>query len=279
MNTTPDLGLLQMLLAYLLLLLIFLLVRLRGGRQGKDILLASFRMTVQLVLAGYLLGWIFDSMHPLYTVGVVILMEAFAVYTILHRSRYPLSRGLKQVIAFSVLLGTLVNVLFFLLAVMRIEPWYNPRFFIPAAGMLIGNSMNGIALGVNSLSGGMRERRNLVEAALMLGATPRTAARSVMDDAFSTAVMPTVNSMLGMGIVFIPGMMTGQIMSGNAPLLAVKYQIAIMLGIFASVVLTVFLAVVMGTRTFFNNASQLIIDEETGGSGKAGLFKKSGGVQ
>ncbi len=262
MNSTPDLGLLQMILAYLLLLLVFLLVRLRGAGRGKDILLSVFRMTVQLILVGYLLGWMFESMHPLYTLGVVLLMEAFAVFTIIRRSRHPLSRRLKQVIAFSVVMGTLVIVFYFMLAVVHVLPWFNPRYFIPVAGMLIGNSMNGIALGVNSLCGGMRDRRAMVEGALMLGAAPSMAARSIMDDAFATAIMPTVNSMLGMGIVFLPGMMTGQILSGNSPLLAVRYQIAIMLGIFSSVVLTVFLLVLLGTRSFFNSSAQLVLEEE-----------------
>jgi putative ABC transport system permease protein len=91
----------------------------------------------------------------------------------------------------------------------------------------------------------------------MLGATPQMAVREVVNDAFSAAVIPTINSMLGMGIVFLPGMMTGQILAGASPLTAIEYQLAIMMGILGSVSLTVYLLVRQGYRSFFNERAQL----------------------
>jgi putative ABC transport system permease protein len=93
----------------------------------------------------------------------------------------------------------------------------------------------------------------------MLGASPQMAAKSVVDNAFDSAILPTINSMVGMGIVFLPGMMTGQILSGVSPLTAIEYQIAIMLGIVGSVALTVILFVYWGSKTFFNQQQQLNI--------------------
>ena len=122
--------------------------------------------------------------------------------------------------------------------------------------MLVGNSMTGITLGVNRLVDGMSTQKHLVEGALMLGATPKMAAKHIVDDAFDSAILPTINSMLGMGIVFLPGMMTGQILSGASPVDAISYQIAIMLGILGSVSLTVILFVQLGCKTFFNEQKQ-----------------------
>jgi putative ABC transport system permease protein len=103
----------------------------------------------------------------------------------------------------------------------------------------------------------MEKQKDLVEGALMLGATPKMASKQIVDDAFDSAILPTINSMVGMGIVFLPGMMTGQILSGTSPVTAIEYQIAIMLGILGSVALTVVLFVQLGYKTFFSEDSQL----------------------
>jgi putative ABC transport system permease protein len=154
--------------------------------------------------------------------------------------------------------GTLCCLFYFLLAVVQITPWYEPQYFVPIAGMIVGNSMTGISLGIKSLTEGMTTQKNLVEEALVLGATPKIATRDIINSTFDGAIMPTVNSMLGMGIVFLPGMMTGQILSGIAPTTAIAYQIAIMLGILGSVSLSVILMLVLGYRTFFNEQDQLV---------------------
>ncbi|MBN1775221.1 MAG: ABC transporter permease, partial [Clostridiales bacterium] len=143
------------------------------------------------------------------------------------------------------------------LVVVRISPWYDPQYFIPIAGMIVGNSMTGISLGVKSLTEGMTVRKETVEEALILGATPQAASADIINSTFDAAIMPTINSMLGMGIVFLPGMMTGQILSGTLPTTAIAYQIAIMFGIFGSVSLSVILMLQLGYRTFFNKEQQL----------------------
>jgi len=104
----------------------------------------------------------------------------------------------------------------------------------------------------------MTTQRNLVEEALILGATSQAATSPIINNTFEAAIMPTINSMLGMGIVFLPGMMTGQILSGIAPTTAVNYQIAIMLGILGAVAITVIVMLQLGYRSFFNAEDQLI---------------------
>jgi putative ABC transport system permease protein len=218
-------------------------------------------MTVQLVLVGYLLVYLFDNINPFFTIGVVIIMEVFAVYNIFKRTKYRLSKRLKRAVAISMTIGTLSCLFYFLLVVLRVNPWYNPRYFIPIAGMIIGNSMTGVSVGVNQLVDGMQTKKHLVESALMLGASPKIAAKDIVNSAFDSAILPTINSMLGMGIVFLPGMMTGQILSGTSPLTAIEYQIAIMLSILGSVALTVVIFVQLGYKSFFNSEDQLIIED------------------
>lgn len=261
MNSVIDLQLWQMAAAYVFVVVLLFIVRARGISREKEILISTVRMTLQLILTGYVLVYLFTTSNPLYTIIIIVAMEIFAIYNIFKRAKTKLSKSLKKIIAISMILGTLSSLIYFLLVVVNISPWYDPRYFIPIAGMLIGNSMTGISLGVTKLVDGMYNQRHLVESALMLGATPKMAAKEMVDKAFDSAILPTINSMVGMGIVFLPGMMTGQILSGTSPVTAIKYQIAIMLGILGSVALTVILFVQLGYKTFFNAQSQLISED------------------
>lgn len=262
MNGIINLQIWQLIAAYIFVIILMFIVKLKGIPREKEILIASTRMTLQLILTGYVLVYIFNTPSPWYTILILAIMEAFSVYTIIKRTKVKLSLKLKQIIAFSMIVGTVFCLLYFLLIVVQISPWYEPRYFIPIAGMLIGNSMTGISLGVSRLVDGMNTKKDIVEGTLMLGATPKMAAKQIVDDAFDSAILPTINSMVGMGIVFLPGMMTGQILSGISPVTAITYQIAIMLGILGSVSLTVILFVQLGYKTFFNEQSQLIIDNK-----------------
>lgn len=249
----------QMAAAYVFVVLLLIIVKTKGIPREKEILLSTVRMSLQLVLTGYILVYIFDNSNPFYTLLAILIMEVFAVYNIYKRSKIKLSEKIKSIIAFSMVTGTILSMFYFILVVISPSPWYDPRYFVSIAGMIIGNSMTGISLGVNRLVSGMNEQKHLVEAALMLGATPKAASKHIVSSAFDSAILPTVNSMVGMGIVFLPGMMVGQILSGTSPVTAIGYQIAIMLGILGSVSLTVILFVQLGFKTFFNQEHQLEI--------------------
>jgi hypothetical protein len=124
--------------------------------------------------------------------------------------------------------SSVLVITFALLTALRPDPWYDPRYAIPLLGMILGNCMTGIALGLDTLTTGLMNRRDGVEARLMLGATRWQAARPVTRDALRSALMPIVNSMSATGVVSLPDMMTGQILSGVPPAEAVKYQILVM---------------------------------------------------
>lgn len=262
MSTVIDLQIWQMLAAYIFVMILLIIVKIKGIHREKEIIISSVRMTLQLILTGYLLRYIFNTSSPIFTLLILTVMEIFAVYSIIHKFKTKLTLNLKKITAFSMITGTLVCLFYFLLIVINISPWYDSRYFIPIAGMLIGNSMTGISLGVSHLVNSMHTERSIIEGALMLGATPKTASKHIINNAFDYAFLPTINSMVGMGIVFLPGMMTGQILSGTSPVTAIEYQIAIMLGILGSVSLSVILVVQLGYKTFFNNESQLIITDQ-----------------
>lgn len=257
MNGIIDIPLIQLISAYIFIIVLLIIVRIKGIHREKEIVISSIRMTIQLVLVGYLLSYIFENSKLIYTIAFMIVMELFAIYNIIKRIKDRINSRLKKIIAFSMIIGTVISIFYFIFIVINVAPWYEPRYFIPIAGMLIGNSMTGIALGVTKLIDDMKVNKNLIESSLMLGATPKMASKKIVDNAFDSAILPTINSMVGMGIVFLPGMMTGQILSGSSPLLAIKYQIAIMLGIVGSVSLTVIIFVQLAYKTFFNKYSQI----------------------
>jgi len=259
MDGIVEIELWRLAVAYVFLALLLIITWKLGVRREKEIVISVLRMTLQLILMGYLLVFVFQTNHLLVTLGVFILMQLFAVRNIYARIKLRIGAKLRRVIVFSLLLGTGIPIFFFLAVVVNVHPWYEARYFIPIAGMLIGNAMTGAALGAERLINGMAVKKEWVEGALMLGATPLQAAGDVVHDAFNAAIMPTISSMVGMGIVFLPGMMVGQILSGVSPIVAIEYQIAIMLGILGGVSLTVYILMRFGYKTFFNRRSQLEI--------------------
>ena len=257
MENIIEIELWRLMAAYIFLAILLVMVWKQGVGQEKEIVVSALRMTAQLVVMGYVLVFVFDVNHMLVSLAVFALMEAFAVRNIFDRVKLEINVKLRRVIISSMILGTGIPVFYFLAVIINVEPWYEATYFIPIAGMLIGNSMTGIALGAERMINGMKTRRELVEGALMLGATPFEASKPVVNDAFNAAVLPTVNRMFGMGIVFLPGMMVGQILSGVSPIVAIEYQIAIMLGILGSVSLTVYILIQFGYKAFFNRYNQL----------------------
>lgn len=126
------------------------------------------------------------------------------------------------------LLASAVVTVFALTTQLRPDPWYDPRYAIPLLGMVLGNTMTGIALGQNTLTQAAQQRRASIEAQLALGRDRRTALGPSVRQALSTAWMPIINTMSATGVVSLPGMMTGQILGGVEPVEAVKYQILIL---------------------------------------------------
>lgn len=256
-DTVMNLSVVQLAIAYIFVLLLLIIFKSRGIKREKQILIASTRMTVQLTLMGYVLMFVFDNPSWWLTSLMITIMITFAIYNSIKRVKTTMSKELKKIIAFAIICGALATAVFFIIVVLQVKPWFNPQYFIPISGMIIGNSMTGIALGANKLCSDIEDKRVEIENSLMLGASPLVATKEIVNNAFDSAILPTMNNMLTIGIVSIPGMMTGQILSGTFPLTAIKYQIGIMLAILGSTGLATVLFVTLGYRTFFTKDNRL----------------------
>ena len=219
-----DLGLAAM----LVLLNGGLSIALRLGLERR-LAIATLRMVVQLALVGLVLTTLFRLVSPGWTALAALVMVLVAGREIMARQErrlrgawgYGLGTGTMLVAA------TLVTV-FALTTQVSPEPWYHPRYALPLLGMILGNTMTGISLGLQTLSTTLVRERIAVEARLMLGATRQVALEHALREALRSALMPIINAMAAAGLVALPGMMTGQILAGVEPVEAVKYQILVM---------------------------------------------------
>jgi putative ABC transport system permease protein len=257
MNDVARMEIWQFSLIYLLLLVVLAIMKMSRVHQAKLMVVASVRMTVQLALAGFVLTYLFQNPHPAFTFTYLAAMTGFAVYRVLQKNR-TLNRRFQMIIAGSVALSGLFVLVFFIYVVVG-QSIVSPRYVIPIAGMLMGNTMTGTTLGIKAFRENLTGQRARIEVMLNIGATPQRVLLPFARQALETALLPTFNAMVGMGIVSLPGMMTGQILSGTLPTTAIMYQIAIMIAICTVVCLSTFGALFVGYRTLFNARNQITL--------------------
>jgi len=203
-------------------------IRLRLGIT-RSLAVAATRMVVQLLLVGLVLKYLFAVKSPWLTLGVVFIMIGFAGYEIMNRQDRKLTGWWSYGIGVSTMTFAAVTVTLLALSTqLRPDPWWDARYAVPILGMLLGNAMTGISLGLNNLLTAVTRERWAVEAQIALGHPREVAMRPFIRRALKTALMPTVNAMAATGVVSLPGMMTGQILAGADPVEAVKYQLLIM---------------------------------------------------
>lgn len=248
-------GIERFLLIYLLLVIVLVVMKKCHVDQTKLLLVASVRMTAQLVLAGFLLTYIFENPKPLFTVVYVFVMAAFAAHRVLSMNKW-LNREFRLVIIASLFVAGTGIILFFIMIIVG-ESIFNPQYAIPLSGMVFGNAMTGINLALKSFHENMESERHKIEALLNIGGRPKDILLPFVNRALEMALLPTLNSMVGMGIVSLPGMMTGQILSGTLPTTAILYQIAIMIAICTVVCLAVFGSLYFGYRSLYNRRNQI----------------------
>ena len=255
MNGAEKLNIIQFLLVYLLLIIVLVIMKKSKINQTRLLFVGSLRMTVQLVLAGFILTFIFKNPHPAFTIVYVIVMTAFAIFRVLSKNK-SINPNFKKSVALSISLSGISVLIFFIIVVVN-QNIFNPQYTIPLAGMIIGNSMTGVGLGLKSFNESLKSNRIRIEALQNLGVTPKKILLPYVNSSLETALLPTLNSMVGMGIVSLPGMMTGQILSGTLPTTAIMYQIAIMVAICTSVCISVYCSLNFGYHTLYNDKYQI----------------------
>ena len=225
------------------------------GRLG----LAAIRTVIQLLLIGFVLRWIFglDSAIALFVVFAVMLVAASRAAV---RRPSRSFRGATLQAFITLVLCGLTTTFAVTLAIVHVEPWYNPRYTIPLLGMVLGNGLTGISLCLDYVLEEFSERRAMVDMELAHGASAWEASRNVLSNGVRRGMIPIINSMMVVGIVSLPGMMTGQILAGADPYEAVKYQIVVMFMIAAATSMGCMLIALLVQRHMFNERHQLRSD-------------------
>lgn len=253
------LDLLQVSFAALLILLngiISLVMRL--GLE-RSLIWASIRTIVQLLLVGLVLDLVFQADRWYVVLGMLAVMTFIAGFTAAQRSKRKFS-GIWLSCILSMWCSSWVILIYALLLVFEGgDQWYRPQYAIPVAGMILGNTLNGISIGLNSFLEALTRDRHLIETKLALGANRWEAARQPVQNAVRTGMIPIINAMSIVGIVSLPGMMTGQLLSGTDPMEAVKYQIVIMFLIASATAIGTVLIVLLSYRQLFSSDHQLLV--------------------
>lgn len=227
---------------------------LAGIRMVRDGLMATARATAQLVAVGAILGWVFARERWWQVALVLVAMTLIAGWTAGRRVDRVLS-GMRSL--FALVLGAVTAVT--LLYVTRVAVGVAgpaPQYVIPLGGIILGNAMTAAVLAATRYAEELGERRERVEAALALGASPAQAGREITRRAFTAAVTPVINAMLIVGIVKLPGVMVGTLLGGVDPLTAARYQLVVMFMLVWGDGLTALIVLALVRRKAFTRAWQ-----------------------
>ncbi|NOL50317.1 ABC transporter permease [Pelistega europaea] len=225
----------------------------------KSLLIGAIRTVVQLSVIGIVLKWIFTINHESVVLLILLVMTSIAAITAKGRNSFTY-RGLLQDTFVAVWLPSWTVLFISMLLILRVDPWYSPQFLIPIGGMIIGNILTGVALVTERLLSEIKEKRAYIEMLISLGATPWESYQKIAKNAVSAGMMPSINNMMVVGLVSLPGMMTGQILAGQDPEQAVRYQIIMLFFQTATTGIACILVVYMVFKRLFNAEGILLFE-------------------
>ena len=247
----------------LLLALVFILIAQASSfiyhlGLNRDITIGTIRTFAQLFLMGYVLTFILKTSNPFLVIGVFMVMVVSAMFIIKGRVK---EKQIPYIIPtfLTMLVSYLATAIFVSGLIVGITPWWEPRYFIPAGGMVIGNSMSALAISLERMFRDMRQQKELVEMKLSLGANYREASLDIFKNAITAGMIPSINAMMGVGLVFIPGMMSGQILAGTDPLIAIRYQIVVMLMLVGSTAVSSVVVMLFVRRRCFGSGEEVLL--------------------
>ncbi|MGB1109043.1 MAG: ABC transporter permease [Gammaproteobacteria bacterium] len=228
---------------------------------SRSLLISAVRAGVQLFLIGLVLKVLFTTLEPLWVALMAVFMLSVSGYEVFARQQRRFvgvsGWGIGTV---SMFISSFSVCLLALTVMINADPWYHPRYAIPVLGMLLGNTMSGVAIGMGLLTESLSRERRVVEGKLLLGLSVADATREYRRKALHTALIPIVNTMAAAGVVSLPGMMTGQILAGSDPLEAVKYQLLILFLIAGGTGFGSLVAIELATRRLFDERQRLRLD-------------------
>lgn len=251
MNAAKDISWLDLSVGYMILVIPVLIFYYYKTGLIKPTLIAVTRMSVQLYLVGLYLEYIFELNNVWVNLLWVVVMIVIASFTAIKRTDLNI-----KLFFIPILLAMLISIFavdfYFLGVVLKLEYLFDARYFIPITGMLIGNSMTNNIIAFNSYFQNLDKNKMQYRFALANGATKGEALKHFIREALIKSLMPTIATTSVVGLISLPGMMTGQILGGQNPAVAIKYQIMIMMTILVSAVLTVMFSIFLANRFIFN---------------------------
>lgn len=255
MSELIDLSWLQLAIGYLSLIIpILILWYYRTGLLGT-LGIAALRMTVQLIFVGIYLEYLFKLDNPWINALWILLMVLVADWATTDRSELKMKAVFLPVFV-ATFAGIVCIDLFFLEWVIGIDHVLDAQYTIPITGMILGNCLKTNVIGIQTFYYRLRDDRTLYQYYLACGASRTEALQPFIRDALRRAINPTLANIATIGLVSLPGMMTGQILSGSSPMIAVKYQIMIVIAILVGTISTVFLAIWLTNRSVFDEWDQ-----------------------
>jgi putative ABC transport system permease protein len=226
---------------------------------GRKLLVAGLRTFIQLFALGYILVPVFSISHPALVVGMCLLMVILAARESTRRLSGTYSGGRLDIFV-ALLISTGLTAWFATSTLLAISTWWAPRYLIPLAGMILGNSLTGITLGLDRCINEVSENTDRIESRLAFAATRWEAMKPVVVESLRAGMIPILNTMSVVGLVTIPGMMTGQILGGTEPALAARYQIMIMFLIAGATAVGATLSVLMASRRVIGTDGRVHLD-------------------
>lgn len=251
-----DLSFWQLGLALLLVVvLVAISIRQSLGLE-RDLVIGTVRTVVQLYLIGLILAAVFAAARWYWVLLILAVMAAIATHAAVSRLAKPIP-GVYWIATAALTISTAATLAYVIVIVVRPRPWWEPQYVIPIAGMILGNSMTSAALAGDRLQSDLAARRDEVEARLALGFSGREAVQPLVRAALRASMIPTVNGMMTVGLVQLPGMMTGQILAGSSPLVAIRYQIVVIFMLAVATAIGSLLFVRLAVGRYLTPAHQL----------------------
>ncbi|SJL83257.1 ABC transporter permease [Vibrio palustris] len=226
---------------------------------GKDSAIALVRMTIQLLLVGSYLTFFFQLNNFWVNSAWLLVMVLVGASSVLSKAKLRQKKLLLSVTA-SLLISMCPVLAILCIGLIHPSPWYNAQYLIPLAGMLLGNTISSNIIGLQNLSACFQQRYDEYEAAIALGARPSDASRIFVQESLRKGSAPLLASIATIGLVTLPGMMTGQILSGTSPLVAIKYQLIIMIAIFVTMSSSLVLTLQFSLRSCQNSSGKVTLN-------------------
>ena len=262
MQESLDISWALMGLFSLTLVIPFTINRIYQLDLAKEMGLSVFRMVAQLVFIGLYLEFVFQLNNPLLNTLWIILMVGIGSSSIISKAKLPRKQLLIPV-ATGLLVGLSPLVIVLSSVIIQPTPLYSAQYVIPLAGMLLGNSLSGNIVALQNLFTAFKERESEYHAAIALGASPHYATLPFVRAAMQKAFAPIMASMATTGLVTLPGMMTGQILGGVNPMIAIKYQLLILIAIFVMLTISVTITLQLTIKNSITKEGKVLVSLPT----------------